>query len=459
MPPASKLVPPPVSGRAFAQSRAAIAFGPRFYVLLIIGLVWIGPGWFQHRFLYAIPAWDLLVLALWAWDLRRMTKPGQLFVRREWRSAAALDCDVTVTLALFNRGRSAVRARLLDDVPDALRRDPPEAEIIAARQQEASASYVVHPRQRGDLKLNDVFIRYQSGLRLAERWAVAKLEQSVRVYPNLEEAKKHTVYLVRSRQIEQEKRLQRRRGLGREFESLRDYREGDEWRDVCWTATARRGKLIAKVHQVERSQAVWLVVDSGRLLRARVGNLSKLDYAVNAALTLAHVALFSGDRVGLLAYGRRPQQYVGIARGAAHLRALTERLAVVNTEAAEADHMRAAQSLLRDQKRRALIVWLTDLAETAMIPEVVESAMQMMPRHIVLFAAIAQPELAELAEAQPADPEEMFRRTAAQEMVQRRDLLLARLRQRGALAIEVEPGKLSTALVNHYLEVKERSLI
>lgn len=459
MPPASKLVPPPLTGRAFAQGRTAIAFGPRFYVLLIVGLIWIGPGWFQHRFLYAIPAWDLLVLALWAWDLARMSKPGQLFVRRDWRGPAALDCDVTVSLALLNRGRSAVRARLLDNIPSSLRRDPPELEVIAAPQEEAAASYTVHPRQRGDLKLSEVFIRYQSAFRLAERWALAKLEQSVRVYPNLEEAKKHTVYLVRSRQIEQEKRLQRRRGLGREFESLRDYREGDEWRDVCWTATARRGKLIAKVHQVERSQAVWLVVDAGRLLRARVGNLSKLDYAVNAALTLAHVALFSGDRVGLLAYGRRPQQYVGSARGAAHLRDITERLAVVRTEPAEADHMRAAQSLLRDQKRRALIVWLTDLAETAMIPEVVESAMQMMPRHVVLFAAIAQPELAELAEASPANPEEMFRRTAAQEMVQRRDLMLARLRQRGALAMEVEPGRLSTALVNHYLEVKERSLI
>ncbi len=260
-------------------------------------------------------------------------------------------------------------------------------------------------------------------------------------------------------QIEQEKRLQRRRGLGREFESLREWRDGDELRDICWTATARRGKLITKIHQVERSQSVWIVVDAGRLLRARVGRLSKLDYAANAALTLAHVAMFSGDKVGLLAYGRRMQQHLNAARGAAHLREFMERLALVQDEAFEADHFGAAQLLLRDQKRRSLIVWLTDLAETAMTPEVVDSASQMMPRHVVLFVAIAQPELGELAESAPETPEDLYRHAAAVEMVQRRDLLLARLRSRGALAMEIAPGKLSTNLVNHYLDVKERSLI
>ena len=94
-------------------------------------------------------------------------------------------------------------------------------------------------------------------------------------------------------------RLRRQRGRGREFESLREFRAGDEYREICWTASARRGHLVTKVNQVERSQTVWIVLDAGRLLRARVGGPSKLDYAVNAALSLAHVASLSGDNVGL----------------------------------------------------------------------------------------------------------------------------------------------------------------
>ena len=217
-------------------------------------------------------------------------------------------------------------------------------------------------RVRGDTGMGDAYVRYQSPLRLAERWTRAALTQAVRVYPNLAEAKRHTIYLVRSRQIEMEKRYTRTKGIGREFESLRDYRPGDEFRNICWSATARRGKLVTKTFQVERSQTVWLVVDCGRLMRTRVAGLSKLDYAVNATLCLAEVALYSGDRVGLLAYGRGLQQRILPGRGSVHLRQLMERLVDVREETPEADHLRAVSTLLSTQKRRSLVVWLTDLA-------------------------------------------------------------------------------------------------
>jgi uncharacterized protein (DUF58 family) len=279
----------------------------------------------------------------------------------------------------------------------------------------------------------------------------------VQIYPNLEEARKHSIFLLRSRQIEMEKRHTRIRGIGREFESLREYREGDEYRDICWTAAARRGKLVTRLYQVERSQTVWIVIDSGRLMRARIRDLTKLDYAVNAALSLAQVALYSGDRVGLLAYGRKLQQRVPAARGSAHLRQMMEQLATIHEETSEADHLRTAGLLLTDQKRRSLVVWLTDLAETAMTPEVVEAASQMMTRHLVLFVAIGQPDLNELAAQRPTDKAQMYRIAAAQEMIYRRELMLARLRERGALAMEVSSASLAPALVNSYLEVKARN--
>src|SRR5260370_19185075 len=141
--------------------------------------------------------------------------------------------------------------------------------------------------------------------------------------------------------------------------------------------------------------------------------------------------MFSGNKVGLLAYGRKPQQHLNAARGPAHMREFMERLAIVKEEAFEADHFRAAQLLLRDQKRRCLIVWLTDLAETAMTPEVIDSAYQMMPRHGVLFAAIAQPELGELAEGAPETPEDLYPHPAAVGIGRRGALLLPRLRYRG----------------------------
>jgi uncharacterized protein (DUF58 family) len=163
--------------------------------------------------------------------------------------------------------------------------------------------------------------------------------------------------------------------------------------------------------------------------------------------------------VALLAYGRKPQQRVGAGRGVPQLRALLESLAQVRAESFEADHILAAEMLLSMQSRRSLIVWLTDLAETAATPEVIECAAKMATRHLVLLGIIGQPELRDVVAASPGDANEMYRYTAALEIVQRRDLLLRRLRQQGVLTLEVDPTRLSTALVNRYLEVKERSLL
>ena len=331
--------------------------------------------------------------------------------------------------------------------------------VQAAAGTSAQAQYTIFPQARGDHSLGRVFIRYRSALQFAERRATADLRQTVRVYPNLQEAKKLSLYLIRSRQIELEKRLQHRPERGREFESLRDYREGDDLRDICWTAAARRGKPITKVYRAERSQTVQVVLDAGRLMVARLGALTKLDYASTAALSLAQVALAGGDMVGLLAYGRDVQARMAPARGASHLRGMLDQLALVHGELLEADHRRAADALLSRQRRRSLVVWITDLAETAATPDVIENASRLAQHHLVLFVAIGQPDLENLLRRRPETPTEMYRYVAGIELVHRREMLLRRLRQQGALALEIEPARLATGLVNQYLQIKERSLL
>ncbi len=454
-----RLVPADVVARAQSAGRIPVAFGRRFFLFLFMGLVWIAPAWRDPRFLYALAFWDVMAVALWAWDLSRLPKPAQIEVRRIWSEPLGLAKPMRVGLEVRNTSSTPITAKVNDEAPESFCRELPSIEISARGAGTGNGSYAIEPRSRGDARFGDVWLRYSSPFLFAECWARVSMGQTVRVYPNIEEAQKLRIYLIRSRQIELEKRLKRQRGYGREFESLREYRAGDEWRDICWSATARRGKLITKIHQVERSQTIWIVLDAGRLLRARVDHLTKLDYTVDAALSLAQVAFYSGDRVALLAYGRKPQQRVAPGRGMSHLRAMVESLALVHTEPFEADHLLAADLLLSLQSRRSLIVWLTDLAETAATPEVIECAARMATRHLVLLGIIGQPELHRVVAASPENKNEMYRYTAALEIVQRRDLLLRRLRQQGALTLEVDPTKLSTALVNRYLEVKERSLL
>jgi uncharacterized protein (DUF58 family) len=455
----NKLVPKTVTAAAHRSRRFGVGFGRRFLLLIALGVLWSVPAFWNTRFLLVMLAWDALALIAWAIDLSTLPSPRQLVLERSWSGPAALSDNVEVTISVQNLSGASVECRVLDDVPQALRSEPPTLVVKTARRDSNSATYTARPLERGDVKLGAAYLRYQSSAQFAERWARAEIGQTVRVFPDLEEAKRHNIYLSRARQIELEKRLIRQRGVGREFESLREYQAGDEFRNICWPATARRGKHVTRLYQVERSQAVWIVMDAGRLLRARVGELSKLDLAVNAALSLAQVALYSGDRVGVMVYGRNVQKRVGLGRGLAHMRLIMESLAYAHEEAAEADHLRAASALMQMQKQRALIIWVTDLADTSMTPEVIESASKIMSKHLLLFTVIAQTDLQKLAEKYPDNAEEMFTIAAAQELLVRRETLITRVRNRGALALEIDPGKLTTSLVNQYLRVKERNLI
>ena len=479
----------PEKVRATCRPRGRFAFGltPRAIWLLAAGLLLALPGFFDARLGYAMLLWDALVLIGCVLDGMRLPPAREITVERSWSNAPALQSETEIELAVEHGGGTILECRLTDDLPDALVAAPAMERLRAFPRLRASLRYTIDPRERGDAKAGSVYLRYASPLGLVEKWGIAPLEQTVRVYPALRQGEDQEIFLARGRQIELQLRQARERGLGRDFESLREYLEGDDLRDVCWTATARRGQLITRRYQTERSQPVWIVLDAGRLLQGRIlederklvrnsphggdtwrakttdvaawRGYTKLDYACSTAVALAQLALYSGDRVALLVYGQHVQQRVLPGRGPAHLRQIVESLAQARAESSEADHLRATATLNRWQPRRSLILWITDLAETAMRPEVIDGAMQLLHRHVLLFVAMAQPDVAAIANARPRNVEQMFRASAAQELALRRELLLARLRDQGALTLDLDPAHLTAAVLNQYLKVKERAMV
>jgi uncharacterized protein (DUF58 family) len=496
------LHPDPVTARCQTRGRWAFGLTGRTIFLLLLGFLGIVPGFWDARLAYSMLAWDALVLLIALLDGLRLPAPAELAATRSWSNAPALDSDTEIELTLENHGKLIVACRLTDDLPAALIEHLAVHRLTVFPRVPARLRYRVRPGERGNCETGWLYLRYRSGLGLVERWARAPLTQQVRVYPALRTGEEQQIFLARSRQIDLQLRQARLRGLGRDFESLREYRQGDDLRDICWTATARRGDLITRQYQTERSQAVWIVLDCGRLMRTRVKSASssakgtgfspkgrgfsvkgtgfspyidpeqrsralapegqphsKLDHACTTAVALAQLALFSGDRVGLLAYGQSIQQRILPGRGAAHMRQLIEALAQVHSEPSEADHLRATATLNRLQPRRSLILWITDLAETAMRPEVIDGAMQLLRRHVLLFVTMAQPEVESIAATRPRNVDQMFRAAAAQEMAARRELLLARLHEHGALTLDLNPDALTSSVLNQYLTVKERAMV
>ena len=469
------LHPEPITAQCQPRSRLAFGLTSRALILLGAGFLWLIPGYYLPRLAYIMLVWDALILLIAFADGLRLPRPATITASRTWLSAPSLGTSVEIELSLTSNNSILLDCQLTDDLPTQLLETPITRTLRAYPRVAATIRHTVHPRHRGDVQAGALYIRYRSTLGLVTRWATAPLAQSVRIYPELRTAEDQQLFLAKSRRIDLQLRQMRQRGLGREFESLREYRPGDDLRDLCWTASARRGELVTRQFQAERSQSVWIVLDTGRLMRAHVKDqvrdqashstlhtshsYSKLDYACSTAVALAQLAIYSGDRVGLIGYGRRIQQQLLPNRGAAHMRQFLESLAQLEAESSEADHLRATAILGRLQPRRSLILWVTDLAESAMRPEVIDGAAQLLHRHVVLFVAMAQPEVAAIARVIPNSVEEMFRSAAAQEMASRRDLLLARLREQGAITLDTLPGQMTASVLNHYLSIKERAIL
>src|SRR5260370_20263155 len=234
------LAPAPLSARARRVKRLSFGFGRRFFLVTLLGLLWAIPAFWDVRFLLVMAAWDLCAVVAWTIDFLRLPQPQQLVLERSWAGPPSLSNEVEVFLELQNNSATTIDCRVLDDIPESLVSKPPELQLKAAAQSSARGSYTVRPLERGNVQLGPAYLRYQSGAGFAERWARVDSGQTIRVFPDLEEANRHNIYLTRARQIELEKRLIRQRGMGREFESLREYQQGDEFRNICWTATARR---------------------------------------------------------------------------------------------------------------------------------------------------------------------------------------------------------------------------
>jgi len=474
------LIPAPVKAAAHARWYD-YALTARALLLLTGGCLLAAPGFFHPRWVWAMVAWDALVILLAVLDAALLPSPSAITVERRFVNSPVLGEATEVEIEITQESNQILGVRVSDAVHPALAAMPLSGEMRAFPRDAVRITLECVPNTRGDVMLGKVFLRYRGALKLVERWAQADLEQRIRIYPPMERSPEDTqLYLLRIRQIALQKRRLRLRGLGREFESLREYQRGDEVRNIAWPATARRGKLITREFTTERSQQVWIVLDAGRLsrtafelrrkiaARARASfrdslseddfllTITQLDQSSGAAVALAQAVMQAGDKAGLLVYGQKIQQQLLPASGTGHLRQFVDALSQVRAEAGEANHLSAAARLKNLQRRRGLILWITELADSARRPEVVDAVLDLARRHLGVLVVLGNPELDAMAARQPENVGEMFVATAATEVLERRRALLARLRSQGVLVVETSPGSVKADAINQYLEVKAR---
>jgi uncharacterized protein (DUF58 family) len=357
-----------------------------------------------------------------------------------------------VALRLSNGGRGARRIRLYDHHPPGFdTRGLPQAQRVAAGQW-VEIRYEVRPLERGEHHFGRIEGRLRSHLGLWERKTWLGAAGVTRVYPNFAALTKYALFATDQRLSQIGVLQRRRRGEGLDFHQLREYREGDAQRQIDWKATARSRKLISREYQDERDQQVVFVIDCGRRLAARDGELAHFDHLLNAALLLAYVGLRQGDAVGLLTVGGH-SRFMAPRKAAATVNVMLNLLYDLQPTLLTTDYYAAALELTRRIRKRALIVFLSNLRDED--EDTLGPALGLLARrHLVLFASLREAILGRALSARVDSFERALTHAAAADYLRQRALAFRRVEAWGALALDVEPAQLPVALVNRYLDIK-----
>lgn len=401
-------------------------------------------------------AWLGVTVALVAADARRAARAADVLCERSVPVKLSIGVPNPIDVHLINTSGQPVRLMVRETPPAGFagERDVEHVEIPAHG--EAQITFHFTPPRRGEYHFGPVAIRSSGTLGMAGWQWRAPLEQNVRVYPDITAVSRYALLARRGALRELGIRTLRRAGEGTEFESLREYVPGDDYGDIDWKATSRRGTPVTRLYEVERSQVVVIAIDTGRMMTAMAGPLSKLDRAVNAALLLSYLAVEHGDLVGLLVFGRDVVRYVPPRKGQRQFHAILEALYSVEARVEEPDYAGAMAYLTSRLSRRALIVLMTDIVGRGPSERLLKVAGGLVPRHLPLVIC-QRNRLTEAEALAPADDEiSAFRVAVAQDLLRDKAEALSILGARGSLVLDVHPEELSVAAVNRYVEIKTR---
>ena len=443
--------------------RFLLIWGCGLAPFLLVLLLWPGGG----RLLAAVVTlvcYDLVLAAIALLDWRSMEDPRQWEATRTIPPRLSLGEEHVITIRLRLPVGRSLRLVIRDEHPDRLelldQRDMIRVtEPDGPGWQRAEARYRLRAGLRGDFFFGDILLRWSSPRGLVIRQSRFPAVARCKVYPNIAQAQRHGFSGSVARQFEPGLHRSRLSGQGREFESLREYVMGDELRQVSWTATARRGRLMTRQYQIERNQSVIVMVDIGRLMTSRIAGATKLDHAIDAALSIACAAAGSGDNVGLLVFEREVVRFLPPRKGQAQIRAMLDALYDIEPRMIEPSYARAFQYLTRNCRKRSLVVVLTDLVDRDASADLLACASTLLPRHLPLIVTIADNDLEAIVSTPPDSIDELYRQSVAEELLQQREEALARIVDYGGLALDLPAGSLSVRLVRKYLDVKERGIL
>ena len=396
--------------------------------------------------------WTGSSLLLTAVDALLAPSPRTAALTRGLPGPVRLGETTTADLTVRNPGRRTLRLQVRDAWPPSAQATGERSEMVVPAGQQRRTRTRLSPTRRGDALADLVTLRSRGPLGLAGRQASRRCPGRIRVLPSFHSRRHLPSRMARLREMDGRSAVLVR-GAGTEFDSLRSYVIGDDVRSIDWRSTARRGDVVVRTWRPERDRRVLIVIDTGRMSAAKLGDEPRLDAQIEACLLLSALAARAGDRVDVIALDDRIRAQVRGQAGPSLLPGLADALAPLEAALTETDWTLLASTVHRVLSQRALVVVLTGLDGAGTDAAMLGALGSLAREHVILVASAHDPELARMR-ADRTDTGAVYSAAAAERDLVALDALRALLRRGGVEVVEAEASALAPALADAYLALK-----
>lgn len=447
--------------RGFGGISGILRFAPTRRLAVLLGLaapLWLLSAWTSGAIVASVVLLGMVALALV--DAASLPGPNDIDVRRSLDDSVGVGDAIIGAYAITSRWGRPLHVTLHDMLPAAsLTTSGPHTEAAIPPNASIEFPIEVSGVSRGLAPLGDIALRIRTQAGLVSRTLVYPQTDQILVAPSLASVKRFRWLAVHHRLATAGVRDVRRKGEGRSFARLRDYVSGDDPRHIDWKATAKRGRAMTREFTTEQSQTVFMLIDAGRSMTQLAGRFPRFEYALSTSLLLADVAITAGDRIGALVFDDQLRALVPAQRGLAALHALRTALVPVQASLVEPDYAAAFRALAQRQRKRALIVLVTDVIDARAARSLLAHLTRGASRHLAIVVALRNDALMTAAAISETRPSALYASASAEELITERLTGLQRMRDAGVVVLDVAPDAMAAAVVNQYLALKARGAL
>ena len=422
----------------------------RFYILLTANALIIGLG-FAFPLLFTIGKGLLCAfLAILLTDAVLLYYKKAVKATRECADRLSNGDDNKVVIKVESAYPFMIRTTVIDETPAVFQRRDVEVRRL---------TYTLRPVRRGEYDFGKIRIFARTMLGLVERRYTEGEDKNVKVYPSYLMLNHYELLAMSNNLTDMGIKRIRRVGNNTEFEQIKEYVKGDEYRSINWKASARRNQLMVNVYQEERSQQVYSVIDKGRVMQQAFNGMTLLDYSINASLVLSYVAIHREDKAGLITFSDELDTLLTPSRRPGQMQHILGALYNQRTNFSETDFSNLCVNVNKQISKRSLLVLYTNFSGMSALQRQLSYLKMLSRRHRLLVVFFEDSELNDFIKSDKRTTEDYYQHVIAEKFAYEKRLIVTKLQQHGILSLLTRPEALSIDVINKYLELKQRQML